>query len=165
MALLALAAVFALSLFLVPLGLPGVWFMVGAAFVYNWIVPAARISGLAIGVAAALALLAEVLEWTLSTKYTAKYGGSSRAGWGAILGGIAGAMLGVPVPIIGSVIGAFAGAFAGALVMEYTRKEATGSSATRVATGALIGRVMAAAAKTGLGCAVAIILWFSAWRS
>jgi uncharacterized protein YqgC (DUF456 family) len=163
MALLALAGTLALSLFLVPLGLPGLWVMVAAALVYNWFVPAAAISGLAIGIAFALAVVAEILEWTLSSKYTTKYGGSTRAGWGAILGGLVGAVMGVPVPVIGSVIGAFVGAFAGAFVMEYTLRESTGASATRVAKGALIGRVAAAAAKTGLGCALAATLLLSAW--
>ncbi len=165
MALLAFAACLVLALFLVPLGLPGVWLMILAAFGYNWLAPGGDISTVAILVVVGCALAGEVLEWTLSTKYTAKYGGSSRAGWGAIIGGIGGAIVGVPVPIIGSVIGAFAGAFVGALVMEYTRTEATGATATRVATGALIGRVMAAAAKTGLATAVVAILLLSAWRS
>lgn len=158
-----LAAVFLLCLFSVPLGLPGLWLMLAAAFVYNWLVPAAPIGWIAIGAGFAVAVVAEVLEFTLSASYTRKYGGSKRAAWGAILGGIAGAIVGVPVPIIGSVIGAFAGAFVGALVMEYTRGEATRSSATRVATGALLGRVVAAAVKVGLGCALAAILLFSAW--
>lgn len=136
--------------------------MLAAAFVYNWLVPAAPIGWLAVGVGFAIALVAEVLEFTLSASYTRKYGGSRRAAWGAILGGIAGAIVGVPIPIIGSIIGAFAGAFIGALVLEYTRDQATRSSATRVATGALLGRVAAAAAKVGLGCALAAILLFGA---
>ncbi len=159
-ALLAVALL--LCLFLVPLGLPGLWLMLGVGLLYDWLVPTASIGWGALGVAVALTVLAEVLEFTLSAKYTRKYGGSSRAGWGAIGGGIAGAIVGVPVPIIGSIIGAFAGAFIGALVLEYTRPHATKDSATRVATGALIGRVVAAAAKTGLGCAVATILFFAA---
>lgn len=163
MALVLFAVVLLLCLFLVPLGLPGLWVMIGAAFVYNWLVPAASIGWFAIGTAFVLAVIAEVLEFTLSARYTQKYGGSRRAGWGAILGGIAGAMVGVPVPVIGSIIGAFVGAFAGALVLEYTRKDATHTTATRVATGALIGRVAAAAAKTGLGCAVAATLMLGAW--
>jgi uncharacterized protein YqgC (DUF456 family) len=163
MSLAILAAVLLISLFLVPLGLPGLWVMIAAALTFNWFVPAS-IGWLAIGAAVVCAVIAEVLEFTLSTRYTAKYGGSPRAGWGALLGGIAGAMVGVPVPIIGSIIGAFAGAFAGALIMEYTRKEATGATATRVATGALIGRVAAAAAKSALGLVVAIIIFFSALR-
>lgn len=158
-----LAAVFLLCLFSVPLGLPGLWLMLAAAFVYNWLVPADPIGWVAIGLGFGLTLLAEFLEFTLSASYTRKYGGSRRAAWGAILGGITGAIVGVPVPIIGSVIGAFAGAFLGALVLEYTRSEATGPTATRVAKGALLGRVAAAAAKVGLGCAVAAILLISAW--
>jgi uncharacterized protein YqgC (DUF456 family) len=163
MSLILFGAVLLISLLVVPLGLPGLWMMIVAALVYDWLVPAASIGWVTIVIAAGLAVLAEVLEWTLSAKYTQKYGGSRRAGWGAILGGIAGAMIGVPVPVIGSIIGAFAGAFVGALVLEYSRKEATGATATRVATGALIGRVAAAAAKTGLGVAVAVTLLVGAW--
>lgn len=164
MSVLVLAAVFALSIFLVVLGLPGLWLMLGAALLYNWLVPAAAIGGITLAVAAGLALVAEVLEFTLAARYTTKYGGSSRAGWGAILGGFVGAIVGIPIPVIGSVIGAFAGAFVGALVLELTRAESTRGSATRVAWGALIGRVAAAGAKTGLGCAMAAILLFSAMR-
>lgn len=163
MSLILFGAVLLLSILVVPLGLPGLWMMIVAALVYDWLVPAASIGWITLGIALALAVLAEVLEFTLSAKYTQKYGGSKRAGWGAILGGILGAIIGVPVPVIGSVIGAFAGAFVGALVLEYTRPEATGSTATRVATGALIGRVAAAAAKTSLGFAVAITLLVGAW--
>ena len=54
--------------------------------------------------------------------------------WGAIIGGIVGAIVGVPVPIIGSVIGAFVGSFVGALAFEYSRRDATAGTATRVAT-------------------------------
>jgi uncharacterized protein YqgC (DUF456 family) len=164
MSLLVLGIVLLLSLVLVPLGLPGLWVMIGAALVYDWLVPAASIGWLTLGIALALAVLAEYLEFTLSAKYARKYGGSSRAAWGAILGGIAGAFIGVPVPVIGSVIGAFAGAFAGALVLEYTHRDSTGRSATRVATGALLGRVAAAAAKTGLGCAIAVTILVGAWN-
>ena len=60
----------------------------------------------------------------------------------------------VPVPIVGPVIGAFAGAFIGALVFEYSRA-ADHRTATRVAWGALIGRVVAAALKVAIGFAIA----------
>jgi uncharacterized protein YqgC (DUF456 family) len=109
-----------------------------------------------------LAVIAEVLEFTLAAGYTRKYGGSRRAGWGAILGGIVGAIVGVPVPIVGSVIGAFVGSFVGALVLEYSRARDHRVS-TRVAWGALLGRVAAAAAKTGIGVAMAAWLLFAAW--
>ena len=163
MAVLALAAALLGALLLVPLGLPGAWVMILVAVLYDWLVPAAPIGWGFIGVAFVLAVLAEVFEFTLSVRYTRKYGGSRRAGWGAILGGIAGAIIGVPVPVIGSVIGVFVGSFVGALVMELTRGEATRGSATRVAWGALLGRVAAAAAKTGLACAMAVLLVIGAW--
>lgn len=164
MTLILLAIALVASLFLVPLGLPGLWLMLLIAIGYDYLVPAATIGWTIIGLGFGVAVVAEVLEFTLSARYTKKYGGSRRAGWGAIIGGIAGAIVGVPVPIIGSVIGAFAGAFVGALAMEYSRAEATRGSATRVAWGALLGRVAAAVAKTGLGCALAVVLLFGAWR-
>lgn len=158
MELLLLGIVLLLSLLLIPLGLPGTWLMIGAAIGYDALVPGDPIGWLTIVATAVLATIAEVIEFSLASRYTRKYGGSRRAGWGAIIGGIVGAIVGVPVPIIGSVIGAFVGSFAGALVAEYTRREATAGTATRVATGALIGRVVAAAMKTGIGTAIAVWL-------
>jgi uncharacterized protein YqgC (DUF456 family) len=87
------------------------------------------------------------------------------AGWGAIVGGFLGAMAGIPVPVIGSIIGALGGAFVGALLLEYTRAEATRGSATRVAWGALVGRMVAAGTKTGIGCGIVAILLAMAIRS
>jgi uncharacterized protein YqgC (DUF456 family) len=155
MEVLLLAAVMLLSLFLSPLGRPGTWIMVGSAIGYDALVTGDPIGWVTIAATAVLAVIAEIFEFSLSARYTKKYGGSRRAGWGAIIGGIVGAIVGVPVPIIGSVIGAFVGSFAGALVAEYTRREATAGTATRVATGALIGRVVAAGMKTGIGVVIA----------
>ncbi len=164
MSVVVLGAALVACLFLVLVGLPGLWLMLGAALLYNWIaIPAFGTATLV--VVALLAVLAEVLEFTLSARYTRQYGGSPRAGWGAILGGLLGAMAGIPVPVIGSVIGAMGGAFIGALVLEYTRAEATRGSATRVAWGALIGRVAAAGTKTGIGCGIVAILLVVAIRA
>jgi uncharacterized protein YqgC (DUF456 family) len=110
---------------------------------------------------AVLAVIGEVIEFTLTAKYTKKYGGSSRASWGAIIGGMVGAFMGVPVPIIGSVIGAFIGAFVGAFVAELSRGT-SGTGATRVATGALIGRALASATKVGIGVAMSAWIVFAA---
>jgi uncharacterized protein YqgC (DUF456 family) len=162
MEVLIFAAVLLLCLFMIPLGLPGTWIMIGAAIGYDALVRNEPIGWFTIVATAVLAVIGEVFEFTLSTRYTKKYGGSRRAGWGAIIGGIIGAIVGVPVPIIGSVIGAFAGSFAGALIAVYSLREATAGTATRVATGALIGRVVAAAMKTGIGVAIAAWLIFAA---
>jgi uncharacterized protein YqgC (DUF456 family) len=163
MELLILGVVLVVGLMLVPLGLPGIWLIVGAVAVYNPITGTNAVStGTIVGILV-LATIAEVIEFTLAARYTRKYGGSRRAGWGAILGGMIGAVVGVPIPVIGSVIGAFVGSFAGALVAEWSRGTQTGP-ATRVATGALLGRVAATAAKIALGFVMAVWALAAAWQ-
>jgi uncharacterized protein len=152
------------SIFVVPLGLPGTFIMVALAIALNYLA-SAGIGWFAIGLSLALAVIAEVLEWTLSARFARKYGGSRRAGWGAIIGGLIGAFAGVPVPVIGSMIGAFAGAFLGALIAEFTQPQADASSATRVATGALIGKAAATALKLAIAFTIAILLTFSLIRA
>lgn len=152
------------SIFVVPIGLPGTFIMIAVAIAVNYLA-AAGISWLAIGASLALAVIAEVLEWTLSSKFAIKYGGSKRAGWGALIGGFIGAFAGVPVPVIGSMIGAFAGAFLGALVAEYTQPNSNASTATRVATGALIGKAAATAMKLAIAFTIALVLTFSLIRA
>lgn len=150
-----LLAALLVGLALIPLGLPGLWVMVGAALLYSFSQPD-RIGVPTLIVLVTLAVIAEVLEFLAAGKYARKYGGSKRAGWGAIVGGIAGAIVGVPVPVIGSVIGAFVGSFAGALVAEMTLGSRVGD-ATRVAKGALIGRAIATALKVAIG--IALLAW------
>src|SRR5207245_2736480 len=101
------------GLVLIPFGLPGTWIIAAAALGYQLLVPGS-ISIITVFAVIVLALIGEVLEFSLTTKYTKKYGGSRRASWGAVIGGMIGAFIGVPVPIVGPVLGAFAGAFAGA---------------------------------------------------
>src|SRR5215204_5930418 len=120
MELLILVVIVLVSLALIPFGLPGLWLIIASAVGYALLLPGS-IGWVTIGGATVLAVVAEVLEFTLAGKYTRKYGGSSRATWGAIFGGIAGALVGVPVPIIGSILGAFVGTFAGALVAELSQ--------------------------------------------
>jgi uncharacterized protein YqgC (DUF456 family) len=160
MELLLLAAVLLLSFVMIPFGLPGLWIMVGAALAYQLLLPGTIGMGTLVATAL-LALVAEVLEFTLAGRYARKYGGSRRAGWGAIIGSIVGAIVGVPIPILGSIVGGFVGAFAGAFIAERSRgTEVAGSS--RVATGALIGRVVAAAMKTGIGVVIAVWVFAAA---
>jgi uncharacterized protein len=161
MHLLILAGVIVLSLILIVLGLPGLWIMVATAVVYNMIVPGDPIGWFTLVAVAVLALIAELLEFSLTGRYARKYGGSRRASWGAILGGMIGAMVGFPVPIIGPVIGAFVGSFCGALIAELTSGASAGD-ATRVAKGALIGRVVSTMLKIGIGFTIGIWIFISA---
>ena len=156
MALMLLGAVLVASLLLVPLGLPGTWIMLGAAIGYNALTGTEAVGTATLIGATLLVLAAEWAEFVLGAKFARRYGGSRRAGWGAIVGGIVGAFAGVPVPIVGPVIGALVGSFGGALLFEYTvARDHRG--ATRVATGALIGRVAAIAVKVAVGCI--LIAW------
>jgi uncharacterized protein len=161
MYLLILGAVIILSLILIVLGLPGLWIMVASAVAYNLIVPGEPIGWVTLIAVAVLAFVAELLEFSLTGSYARKYGGSRRAGWGAILGGIVGAMVGLPVPIIGSVIGAFLGSFLGALIAEFTGGASAGDS-TRVAKGALIGRVVSTVLKIGIGLTIGVWIFIAA---
>jgi uncharacterized protein YqgC (DUF456 family) len=163
MALLILAAVILLSLVLIVLGLPGLWIMVASAVTYNLIVPGDPIGWFTLVAVAVLALVAELLEWTMTGRYARKYGGSRRAGWGAIIGGMVGAFVGVPVPIVGPIIGAFVGSFCGALVAELTGGASAGD-ATRVAKGALIGRVMSTVLKIGIGFTIGVWIFVAAMK-
>ena len=154
MAVLLLIAAIVLGLLMIPFGMPGTLVMFVAVLCYYLVVPTGGI-GLAtvIGVGILMAI-AEGLEWTLASRFTRRYGGSRRAGWGAVIGGMVGAFLGVPVPVVGSIIGAFVGAFVGAFALELYGGSGAGTS-TRVAWGALIGRVTGAAVKVAIGAVMA----------
>ena len=160
MGIILLIAILLVSIFIIPLGLPGTWVMLAAGVGYSILVPNSIGWVTLVGVTV-IAIIAEVVEFTLAGTYARKYGGSRRASWGAIIGGTVGAIVGVPVPIIGSIIGAFVGAFLGALVFEYSRGSGAHVS-TRVAWGALVGKAVASAMKVGAGIAIAFWLVFAA---
>lgn len=162
MALVVLLLVMGVGLLLIPFGLPGLWVMAAAILVYSYVVPS-QIGVVIVVSAVLLAALGELIEFVLAGRYARKYGGSRRASWGAIIGGIVGAIVGVPLPVIGSVIGALAGSFIGALAAELTLGTAT-TQAARVATGALIGRVTAMAAKVGIGVVTIVVVLFAVLR-
>ena len=150
-----------LSLPLTAVGLPGTWAFLAGVGLWKSFDPAASVSWGAVIAGVVLALIAELIEWGLASRYTTKYGGSRRAGWGALIGGIVGAVVGVPVPVIGSIVGSFVGAFLGALALEYS-KHGEHDRAGRVAWGALVGRVVATGMKVGLGVVVVVIVIASA---
>jgi uncharacterized protein YqgC (DUF456 family) len=160
MQVLLLIAAIVLGLIMIPFGMPGTLVMFAAALCYYLLVPGGGIGLMTVIGVGVLMAIAEGLEWVLTSRFTKKYGGSRRAGWGAIVGGMVGAFMGVPIPIVGSIVGAFAGAFIGAFVFEWSRERNHGV-ATRVAWGALIGRVVAAAIKVAIGLAMATWMVFA----
>jgi uncharacterized protein YqgC (DUF456 family) len=151
----------ATGLLLVPLGLPGLWVMLGAIIAYGWLTDFRSLSVTSIAIVLALALIGEIIESWLGFRFAKRYGGSSRSGWGALIGGIVGAIIGVPIPVIGSVIGAFLGSFVGAALFEYSASRQL-DVATRAGWGSVVGRAAAAAAKIGLGVIIAVIAAYAA---
>ena len=149
------------GLVLVPLGLPGLWVMVGAILAYGWLTDFRSLSVALIAIVLALALVGEIIESWLGFRFAKRYGGSSRSGWGALIGGVVGAIIGVPIPVIGSVIGAFLGSFIGAALFEYSASRQLGV-ATRAGWGSVVGRAAAAAVKIALGVIIAVIAAFAA---
>ena len=149
------------GLVLIPLGLPGLWVMVGALLLYGWLTDFRSLGLVAVIIVLALAFVGEIIESWLGFRFAKRYGGSSRSGWGALIGGIIGAVIGVPLPVIGSVIGAFLGSFVGAALFEYTASRSL-DVATRAGWGSVVGRAAAAAAKIALGVIIAVIAGFAA---
>jgi uncharacterized protein YqgC (DUF456 family) len=144
------------GLAMIPLGLPGLWVMVGGILAYGWLTGFRSVGVVTIAIVLAIAFLGESIDNWLGFRYAKRYGGSTRSGWGALLGGLVGAVIGVPVAVIGSVIGAFLGSFIGAALFEYSYSRHTGVAA-RAGWGAVMGRVAAAAVKIALGVVIAII--------
>lgn len=159
--LLIMAAAAIVGLALIPLGLPGLWVMVGGILIYGWLTDFRTLGVTTIVVILAIAFVGEIVESWLGFRYAKRYGGSARSGWGALIGGLAGAVIGVPIAVIGSVIGAFIGSFIGAALFELTYSRDAGV-ATRAGWGAVVGRAAAAAAKVALGIVIAVIGLFAA---
>ena len=150
-----------MGLLLVPLGLPGLWVMLGSILIYGWLTDFRSLCVTIIVTVITIALVGELIESWLGFRFAKRYGGSSRSGWGALIGGIVGAIVGVPIPVIGSVIGAFLGSFVGAALFEYTASRSL-DIATRAGWGSVVGRAAAAAAKIALGVIIAVIAVFAA---
>ena len=149
-----------IGLILIPLGLPGLWVMVGGILGYGWLTGFRTVGVATIAIALGLAFLGEIIDNWLGFYFAKRYGGSTRSGWGALIGGLTGALIGLPIAIIGSVLGAFLGSFVGAAVFEYTYSRRAGV-ATRAGWGALVGRAAAGAVKIALGLAIAVLGLFA----
>lgn len=161
LAIVILATGIVVGLLLIPLGLPGLWVMVGGILAYGWLTSFRSVGVAIIAIVLGLALLGEIIEAWIGFRFAKRYGGSSRSGWGALIGGLVGAVIGVPVAVIGSVIGAFIGSFVGAALFEFSYSRHTGV-ATRAGWGAVVGRAAAAAVKIALGMVIAVIGLFTA---
>ncbi len=152
LAWLGLAAM-TLSLFLIPLGLPGVWVMIAILFMG---VVAGMVSPWIFFLLVILAGVAEFLEFLAVGRMTARYGGTNRTFWGAVVGGLAGALIGTPVPVVGAFVGALLGTVAGAFLLTWHQTRHT-AGAARASMGALLGRAVAIGLKVFVGLVIIAI--------
>lgn len=148
-----LIAVLIVSLLLIPLGLPGLWIMIGALAVGAVM---REVGVTIIVITTAIAVAAELVEFFIVKRLTSQYGGSRKAFWGAIAGGVIGVIIGAPVPVIGSIIAGMLGSFVGAAVVTYAETKEL-RAAHRVGWGAVIGRALSAVTKTAAGFAILVL--------
>src|SRR5437867_13391117 len=104
LSLIALAGADVVGLILIPLGLPGLWVMVGGILAYGWLTAFRSVGVATIAIVLGIALLGEILDQWLAFYYAKRYGGSTRSGWGGLLGRRTGALIVVPIAIIGRVV-------------------------------------------------------------
>lgn len=155
---LLITALMALSILLIPIGLPGLWLMVVLVGLGTWV---GEVAPWVLVTALALTALAELAEWLIVRRMNLQYGGSPRAFWGAIGGGLVGVVVGAPVPVVGSVVAGFLGSFLGAALVTYWEIRDL-DAARRVGWGVLLARVFAVAVKVGVGMAI-LVLGGVAW--
>lgn len=148
-----LIVVLILALFSIPLGLPGLWIMIGVVAVGALL----REIGLGIIIlTTTIAVAAELIEFFVVRRLTDQYGGSRKAFWGAIVGGTIGVIVGVPIPVIGSIVAGMIGSFLGAAFVTFTETKEL-RAAHRVGWGAVVGRALSAMVKTAAGLAILVL--------
>lgn len=152
LAWLGLAAMIA-SLFLIPLGLPGVWIMIAILFLG---VVGGLVSPWIFVVLVLLAGFAEFLEFVAVKRMTTRYGGNSRTFWGAVVGGLAGVVIGLPIPVVGPLVAALVGTVAGAFLVTWHQTGHVAGSAW-ASWGALLGRAVAIGLKVFVGLVIIAI--------
>lgn len=155
---LLIVALMALSILLIPLGLPGLWVLVGLVLLGAVL---GEVSAWVVVTAVLLAAAAELAEWLVVRSMNIRYGGSPRAFWGAIIGGFVGVPVGAPIPVIGSVVAGFVGSFIGAALVTYYELQDV-SAARRVGWGVLLARTLSVGLKVAVAVAI-LVLGGAAW--
>jgi uncharacterized protein YqgC (DUF456 family) len=152
--LLALAIVIMIAaLLVIPLGFPGIWIMIGVIVIGTALDEVAWWTLLFL---TQVGLAAELVEWVIVKKTSARFGASNKAFWGAIVGGLIGVLIGLPIPVVGALVAGLLGTFVGAAIVAWweTRRLKT---AGRIAWGAVVGRAFAAAFKTAAGIVILVL--------
>jgi len=75
-----LAAAILAGLLLIPLGLPGLWVMVGGVLTFGWLTSFRSVGVATIAIVLGLAFLGEIIDNWLGFRYAKRSGGSTRSG-------------------------------------------------------------------------------------
>ena len=160
----------------VPIGLPGMWAMLGLAVALELLDEAILgMPGLVtfgwpmLATAGAIGILAEIVEAGAGAAGTRAGGGTPRGMIGAIVGGIVGAIALtplIPIPVVGTLVGALLGTFAGALYAEATSPERRDDAQPmRAALGATVGRLAGTLGKMLLAVVIWVMLAWGAFTA
>ncbi len=150
-----------LGLALIPIGIPGTFFVVAASgfagLMTGWDLVSIQLFLIFLG----LAIFGEIGDWGFSLVSGKKYGASKKGLAGSFVGAVIGSILGLPVPVIGNLVGAFAGAFIGAFIVEVIVKEDV-ARAMRSGVGVLFGKIFGSIVKVsiGIGMIVKVLIDF-----
>ncbi len=149
-----------ISVFLVPLSLPGTWLILALCGLYSLLFNFnASADWKVLLILALIATLAEVLEFIVSFVGGKKLNVSNGALWSSLLGGLIGAFIGVPVFLIGSLLGLLLGTFLGAFIYEYSLHKSF-SKAFTAAVAVFFSRLVASFLKTSLALGMWVYLIF-----
>lgn len=149
------------GIIVIPFGLPGTFVIAGLALVHGLLTGFVPFTIAFIVILFALAILGEVIEFSLGAVAAKKFGGSKYAMWGAIIGGILGAVFATGImPVVGTLIGAFLGAFAGSFLFEYFHIQ-NFDNALKVGFGAFLGAVSGKLMKIILAISMVVMIAYN----
>ncbi|WP_425387595.1 DUF456 domain-containing protein [Desulfocurvus vexinensis] len=136
------------------LSLPANWIVLALLALWKVTHPAMDMSWWFFLGLAALAGVAEVLEFVIQLKGAQKYGATGRGNVGGIIGAIAGAILGAGLLLgLGALPGALFGAWGGCLIVERMNGR-DWAEARRAAMGAMWGKFFGMTVKIGFGAVI-----------
>jgi len=146
-----------LGIFLSVLGLPGTVLIVFDVVAYALATGFAQIGFKVILLMAAMALVAELLDFGLGMAGAVRFGASRGGAWAAVIGSLAGAILLTPFFLgLGALIGIFLGGGVAVFATEMLQRRKL-KPAFRASVGATLGRTAGIAAKGLLSVAMVTI--------
>ncbi len=158
------------SLFATLMALPGNWGIVVLGALFMWLVPDSRLTWIGIGVAAALAVVGEIVELAAGAAGAAKLGAKRRSMFLSMVATIVGSIVGsfLPIPVVGTIIGALGGGAIGAYLGAYAGELHAGTDKElghKIGGAAMKGRILGTLAKLIIGAAIFSTVVIDAWTA